>query len=88
MLLDEPSAGLSPILATEVFRTLQQLASQNTTLIVVEQNARSILQWCEYVYILREGQIAYQNTAQECRANEELVKGYLGTGTSNNSLSR
>lgn len=85
MLLDEPSAGLSPILAAEVFHTLQRLASQNTTLIVVEQNARSILQWCEYVYILREGQIAYQNTANECRANEELVKTYLSTGVGTSS---
>lgn len=78
MLLDEPSAGLSPLLTTEVFRTLQQLASQNITLIVVEQNARSVLQWCEYVYILREGRIAFQGTADECRANEELVKQYVG----------
>ena len=85
MLLDEPSAGLSPLLATEVFHTLQQLASQNITLVVVEQNARSILQWCEYVYILREGQIAYENTASECRANEELVKTHLSTGAGKNS---
>jgi len=82
MLLDEPSAGLSPRLTTEVFRTLQQLASQNITLIVVEQKARSVLRWCEYAYILREGQIAFQGTAEEYRAHEDLVKQYLGTGVS------
>jgi branched-chain amino acid transport system ATP-binding protein len=80
MLLDEPSAGLSPLLASEVFRTLQYLASQNITLIVVEQNARSVLQWCQQVFVLREGQLAFQGTVEECRANEELVKQYLGVG--------
>jgi branched-chain amino acid transport system ATP-binding protein len=82
MLLDEPTAGLSPLLTTEVFRALQQLASQNITLIVVEQNARSVLRWCEYVYLLREGHIAFQGTSDECRANEELVKQYLGMNVS------
>ncbi len=80
MLLDEPSAGLSPLLTGEVFRTLQQLAAQGITLIVVEQNARSLLNWCEYVFVIRAGQLAFQGTVEECRANEELVKQYLGVG--------
>jgi branched-chain amino acid transport system ATP-binding protein len=82
MLLDEPTAGLSPLLTTEVLRTLQQLASQDITLIVVEQNARSVLQWCEYVHILREGRLAFQGTSDAARANETLVKQYLGVNTS------
>ncbi|MFN8488265.1 MAG: ABC transporter ATP-binding protein [Caldilineaceae bacterium] len=80
MLLDEPSAGLSPLLVTEVFRTLQKLAQSGITLAVVEQNARSILRWCDYAYILREGQIAFQGSAAEILADEETVKGYLGVG--------
>jgi len=80
ILLDEPSAGLSPALSNDVFRTLQQLAAQNITLIVVEQNARSVLQWCQHVFVLREGELAFQGTVEECRANEELVKQYLGVG--------
>lgn len=86
MLLDEPSAGLSPLLTNEVFRTLQQLAAQNITLIVVEQNARSVLQWCEHVFVLREGQLAFQGTIEECRANEDLMKQYLGVGSIKNTL--
>ncbi len=81
MLLDEPSAGLSPLMTTEVFQTLKQLGAQGITLVVVEQNARSVLQHCEYVFVLREGQVAFQGTADECRANEELVKEYLGVGS-------
>jgi branched-chain amino acid transport system ATP-binding protein len=80
MLLDEPSAGLSPHYVTEVFRTLQSLCAQGITLVVVEQNARSVLRWCDHAYILREGQIAFQGTATEIQADEETVKGYLGVG--------
>jgi branched-chain amino acid transport system ATP-binding protein len=78
MLLDEPSAGLAPLLVTEVFRTLQLLRQQGITLVVVEQNARSVLRWCENVFILREGQLAFEGTARECLADEEMVKTYLG----------
>lgn len=78
MLLDEPSAGLSPLFVTEVFRTLRSLCELGITLVVVEQNARSVLRWCDYAYILREGQIAFQGSAEEIQADEETVKGYLG----------
>lgn len=78
MLLDEPSAGLAPIVVTEVFRTLQTLCQSGITLVVVEQNARSLLKWCDYAYILREGQIAFHGTAAEILADEETAKGYLG----------
>ncbi len=81
MLLDEPSAGLSPLLTSDVFHTLQQLAAQNITLIVVEQNARSVLQWCEQVFVLREGQLAFQGTTEQIRANDDLIKQVLGVGT-------
>ncbi len=81
MLLDEPSAGLSPRMVSEVFRTLQSLAQSGITLMVVEQNARSLLRWCDYAYILREGQIAFQGATAEILADEETVKGYLGVVT-------
>ena len=55
MLLDEPSAGLAPAVALEVFAVLQELSQQGITLIVVEQNARRILQVCDYAFVLREG---------------------------------
>jgi branched-chain amino acid transport system ATP-binding protein len=80
-LLDEPSAGLSPRFVGEVFQTLQRLAQQGLTLVVVEQNARSILRWCEYAYILREGQLVFQGDAATILADEGTVKGYLGVHT-------
>lgn len=78
MMLDEPSAGLSPLFVTEIFRLLRHLCDSGITLIVVEQNARSLLRWCDYAYILREGQIAFQGTTAAVMADEETVKSYLG----------
>jgi branched-chain amino acid transport system ATP-binding protein len=80
MLLDEPSAGLSPLFVTETFRTLKELCGQGITMAVVEQNARSILRYCDYAYVLREGTVAFQGSAAEILADEETVKSYLGVG--------
>ena len=78
MLLDEPSAGLAPAIAIDVFRILQALKEQGITLVVVEQNARRVLQYCDYAFVLREGRLAFAGTAAECLRDEETIKGYLG----------
>jgi branched-chain amino acid transport system ATP-binding protein len=80
MLLDEPSAGLSPLMVTEVFRMLRQVCERGVTLVVVEQNARSLLRFCDYGYVLREGQIVFQGTAAAILSDEETAKSYLGIG--------
>lgn len=82
MLLDEPSAGLAPLVVTEIFRTLRALADRGLTLGVVEQNARSVLRWCDGVYVLREGAVAFHGTAAQVQADEEIVKSYLGVAIS------
>lgn len=78
MLLDEPSAGLAPAIATDVFRVLQALREQGMTLLVVEQNARRVLQYCDYAFVLREGILVFQGSAEECLRDEETIKSYLG----------
>lgn len=80
MLLDEPSAALSPLLVTEIFRQLRHLCERGITLVVVEQNARSLLRWCDYGYVLREGAIVFQGSAEAMLADEETAKGFLGVG--------
>lgn len=82
MLLDEPGAGLAPNLVNEVFRTLLRLRDQGMTLVVVEQNARSILRHCDDVHILREGRLRFSGSAAECLQDEETIKTLLGTGYS------
>ncbi len=83
MLLDEPSAGLAPLFVNEIFRTLQTLCATGITLVVVEQNARSVLRYCDYAFILREGRLAFQGSAADILADEETVKNYLGVGGKN-----
>jgi branched-chain amino acid transport system ATP-binding protein len=78
MLLDEPSAGLAPLLVTEIFRQLRGLCERGVTLVVVEQNARSVLRVCDYGYVMREGQIAFQGKSSDLLADEETAKNYLG----------
>lgn len=82
MLLDEPSAGLSPLFVTEVFRTLQTLSRSGITLVVVEQNARSVLRWCDHAFVLREGQVVFGGSSEEILNDEETIKGYLGVAAS------
>ncbi|MEM7029021.1 MAG: ABC transporter ATP-binding protein [Chloroflexota bacterium] len=81
MLLDEPSAGLAPRFVKSIFSKLRQLCDMGITLLVVEQNARSLLQWCDYAYILREGRVAFHGSAADTLSDEETVKGYLGVST-------
>jgi len=78
MLLDEPSAGLAPILVTEIFRQLRALCERGVTLVVVEQNARSVLRMCDYGYVMREGQIVFQGKSSDILADEDTAKNYLG----------
>jgi ABC-type branched-subunit amino acid transport system ATPase component len=80
MLLDEPSAALAPLLVKEIFQQLRRLCERGITLVVVEQNARSLLRWCDYGYVFREGQIVFQGTASAILADEETAKSYLGVG--------
>jgi branched-chain amino acid transport system ATP-binding protein len=78
MLLDEPTAGLAPLVAKEVFETLHNLSQQGITLVIVEQNARTALRWCEDVCILREGRLVYQGTADAFAEDDSLLHTYLG----------
>lgn len=78
MLLDEPSAGLAPAIAGAVFTVLQDLRRQGMTLVVVEQNARRILRYCDYAFVLREGHLAFEGSAEDCLKDEQTIKNYLG----------
>lgn len=80
MLLDEPSAGLAPIVSQAVFESLDKLRERGVSMVVVEQNSRTALQWCTDVIILREGEVAFRGTREECLANEDVVAAYLGIG--------
>jgi branched-chain amino acid transport system ATP-binding protein len=81
LLLDEPSMGLAPRIVSEIFRVVAQLRSeQDTTILLVEQNARVALNVADRGYILETGRIVLQGSSQELLENREIKRAYLGKG--------
>ena len=78
LLLDEPSLGLAPMVVTEIFRTLHALRDDETTIFLVEQNARRALQVADRGYVLERGQIALEGTGQRLLDDETIQQTYLG----------
>jgi len=81
LLLDEPSMGLAPRVVSEIFRVVTQLRNeQNTTILLVEQNARVALNVADRGYILETGRIVLQGSSEELLENREIKRAYLGKG--------
>jgi len=78
LLMDEPSMGLSPILVEEIFRIVQEINSQGTSILLVEQNALMALSIAHRAYVLETGRIVLEGTAKELRENPKVKAAYLG----------
>jgi len=78
LLLDEPSLGLAPIFVDSIFKTIQQINEQGTTILLVEQNAQLALQYSNRGYVLETGKIALAGTSEDLLTNEQVRKAYLG----------
>jgi ABC-type branched-subunit amino acid transport system ATPase component len=79
ILLDEPSAGLSPVLQDEVFVRTKQINTAGVTVIMVEQNARRCLQICDRGYVLDQGTNAHTGTGADLLNDPKVIQLYLGT---------
>lgn len=79
LLLDEPSAGLSPSLTDEVFVRVREINATGVTVIIVEQNAMRCLQICDRGYVLDQGRNAYTGTGKELATDPKVIQLYLGT---------
>ncbi len=79
ILLDEPSAGLSPALQDQVFINTKQINTAGVSVIMVEQNASRCLQICDRGYVLDQGQNAYTNTGRALLEDPKVIELYLGT---------
>jgi len=79
LLLDEPSAGLSPVRQDETFIRTRQINKTGVTIIMVEQNARRCLQICDRAYVLDQGRNAYEGTGRELANDPKVIELYLGT---------
>jgi len=79
LLLDEPSAGLSPDLQDQVFINTKKINASGVTIVMVEQNANRCLQVCDRAYVLDQGMNAYSGTGQELLTDPKVIELYLGT---------
>jgi branched-chain amino acid transport system ATP-binding protein len=79
LLLDEPSAGLSPTLQDQVFIRARQINRAGVSIIMVEQNARRCLQICDRGYVLDQGRNAYTDTGEALLRDPKVIELYLGT---------
>jgi len=80
LMLDEPSLGLAPMVARQVYDALARISQAGTTILLVEQNAKLALSIADYGYIMESGRIVLEGSAEELQENEDVKELYLGLG--------
>lgn len=78
LLMDEPSLGLAPLLVKEIFEIIEEINSQGTTILLIEQNAYAALNIADYAYVMETGEIIMEGPGKELLKNEDVKKAYLG----------
>jgi len=79
MLLDEPSLGLAPLIVQDIYRIIETInREERTTILLVEQNARTALHAAHHAYVIEVGRIAVEGSADELASRESIRKSYLG----------
>lgn len=78
LLMDEPSAGLAPVIVNQVFQLVQQIRDQGLTVLIVEQNIEQVLQIVDRAYLMEVGAIKISGKAEELIQSESLRKAYVG----------
>jgi ABC-type branched-chain amino acid transport systems, ATPase component len=78
LMLDEPSLGLSPLIVQQLFQVILQIASEGTTILLVEQNVNVALAISQRGYVIENGAITLSGTGKELLGNEKVKKAYLG----------
>jgi branched-chain amino acid transport system ATP-binding protein len=79
LLLDEPSLGLAPLVIIDILNIVKEIKKQNTTVIIVEQNAVQTLKIADYAYVLELGSISTHGPASELINDPKLIEAYLGS---------
>ena len=78
LLLDEPSAGLAPVMVQSIFEVVRKMSSEGYTVLIVEQNIRQVLGIAQRGYLLETGRIRASGTSAELLATDEVKQAYLG----------
>ncbi|MCJ7683877.1 MAG: ATP-binding cassette domain-containing protein, partial [Desulfobacteraceae bacterium] len=78
LLMDEPSAGLAPVIVQQVFKLVQQIREKGFTVLIVEQNIRQVLKVVSRAYLLEVGRIKVSGTSDELLGSEDIRRAYIG----------
>ena len=78
LLLDEPSAGLAPVIVQQLFALIERIRTEGYTVLIVEQNIQQVLRIVDRAYLLEVGRIKATGTADELSGNEEIRRAYIG----------
>ena len=78
LLLDEPSLGLAPIIVSRIFKIIEEINRQGTTILLVEQNAKAALRLASRAYVMESGRIVMQGPASDLANDPGIKKAYLG----------
>ena len=78
LILDEPSLGLMPKLVAEIFEFVKEIARMGITILIVEQNASETLKFCDYAYVIQNGETVINGTGADLLNDENVKKAYLG----------
>lgn len=78
LLLDEPSLGLAPLIVKQIFEIIEQINTDGTTVLLVEQNAQIALQVTGRGYVMETGEITIEGTSDDLLADERVRQAYLG----------
>ncbi len=78
LLMDEPSAGLAPVIVQQVFELIKRIRADGLTVLIVEQNVKQVLGIVDRAYVLEAGSLRMNGTAQELLASEDMQKAFMG----------
>lgn len=78
LLLDEPSMGLAPLVVADIFKVIQEINQEGTTILLVEQNVRQALKIAQYAYVLETGKMILHGEARDIANNPRVMEAYLG----------
>ena len=78
IMMDEPSMGLAPLIVKDIFKVVETLRDQGKTVLIVEQNAKAVLEIADRGYVMETGSIVLEGSSEELLDNNDVRRAYLG----------
>jgi len=78
LLMDEPSAGLAPVIVQQVFALIERIRGEGLTVLIVEQNVKQVLRVVDRAYVIESGSLRMQGTSEELLQSSEIQKSFMG----------